>query len=138
MKLQEAIEEADRMRFGNASTPEDKIKWLSELDNTIYNEVIVTHLQPLNGRWWYRDETGWHFRKFEKYTEDDGEVELIAPEPYSVLYMYWLMAKIDLQARDTDYDQSNTLFETAYSRFKAWYHRNHRAAPKPQIKVWRF
>lgn len=136
MKVQTAIEKADEMRAGNASSTETKIGWLNELDHIIYNDVILRHVHPLVSKWWIKDDQGIHFRPFEDYTESDGEKELIAEDPYAVLYVYWLMAKIDLQAHDYDeYNMSNQLFENALDRFKKWYHRNHISGWNPPIRV---
>ncbi len=42
MKISEAIAEVDSQKI-NTYSNEQKIKWLSRLDNRIYNEFIHTH-----------------------------------------------------------------------------------------------
>ncbi len=121
MKAQEAIERANEMRAGNAATEEMKIRWLSELDGIIYNDVILTH---------HSDAAG-----FEGY-KDNTQAELIAVFPYDVLYIYWLMAQIDLASSELNrYNASLELFNEAYNNYKAWYNRTHRPLAKPQIKL---
>lgn len=124
MTVQNALERANDMRAGNSATDEMKIRWLSELDGIIYNDVILTHhtdRKPYDG--------------YERYKDDMG-TELIAEEPYDVLYVYWLMAQIDLAASELNkYNNSLALFKEALKDYKAWYNRTHMPVAKPQIKL---
>lgn len=120
MTVQQAIERVNEMRQGNASSDEMKIMWLSELDGIIYNDVILTH---------HND------REPFKLYEETGK-ELIAAFPYDVVYIYWLMAQIDLAASELNrYNNSMELFNKALNDFKAWYNRTHKPLAKPQIKI---
>ncbi len=120
MTVQQAIERANEMRQGNASSDETKIIWLSELDAVIYNDVILTH---------HKDAA-----PFEPY--EDTAKELIAPFPYDKLYVYYLMAQIDLAASELNrYNNATELFNKALNDFKAWYNRTHRPLAKPQISI---
>lgn len=120
MTVQQAIERADEMRQGNASSDEMKIIWLSELDGIIYNDVILTH---------HKDAS-----PFVPY--EDGSRELIASAPYDRLYIYYLMAQIDLAASEFNrYNNSTELYNKALNDFKAWYNRTHRPIAKPSISV---
>jgi hypothetical protein len=121
MTVQSAIERADEMRAGNSAPEEMKIRWLSELDGVIYNDVILTHEV-----------------KVEPYTgyQDDVTKKLIAEEPYDVLYVYWLMAQIDLKASELNkYNNSLALFKDALKDYKAWFNRTHMPKKKAQIKL---
>lgn len=121
MKAQEAIERANEMRAGNAATDEMKIRWLSQIDGIIYNDVILTHHKNVS--------------EFEGY-EENTDAELIAVAPYDVLYIYWLMAQIDLACSELNkYNASLALFNEAYANYKAWYNRTHRPLAKPQIRI---
>lgn len=120
MTVQTAIEKANDMRAGNSAPDEMKIRWLSEVDGIIYNDVILTHEVEANG--------------FSEYT--DTTQELIAEAPYDVLYVYWLMAQIDLKASElTKYNSSLALFNTTLRDYKAWFNRNHMPKQKKQIKL---
>lgn len=120
MTVQTAIERANDMRAGNSAPDEMKIRWLSELDGIIYNDVILTHEVEANG--------------FSEYT--DTTQELIAKAPYDVLYVYWLMAQIDLKASELNkYNNSLALFNVALRDYKAWFNRNHMPKQKKQIKL---
>lgn len=121
MTVQDAIERANEMRAGNTATDEMKIRWLSEIDGVIYNDVILTHhtdAEPYEG---YKDDTG---------------KTLFAVAPYDVLYTYWLMAKIDLAASELNkYNNSLSLFKEALKDYKAWYNCTHIPVAKKQIRL---
>lgn len=108
------------MRAGNSAPEEMKIRWLSELDGVIYNDVILTHEVEAKG--------------FADYT--DVTEELIAEKPYDVLYVYWLMAQIDLKASELNkYNNSLALFNGAMRDYKAWFNRTYMPKKKRQIKL---
>jgi hypothetical protein len=120
MNIQQAIERANEMRAGNSASNEMKIRWLSEIDNLIYNDVILTHHTNVE--------------PFKDY-EDESQ-ELIAEKPYDKLYVYWLMAQIDLACSELNkYNASLSLFNEALKNYKAWYNRTHMPNPKAQIKL---
>ena len=121
MTVQDAIERANSMRSGNSASDEMKIKWLTELDNVLYNDVVLTHE-----------------REMEKYNSEDYDAnkKLIADEPYDVLYVYWLMAQIDLFSSELNkYNNSLMLFKNALGDYKAWYNRNFMPKAKKQIRL---
>ena len=89
------------------------VHWLSTLDGTIYEEIIKWH------------DT--HVTKPEPYDlEVDWDKDLLAPDPYSVLYIYYLAAQIDYWNNDMRrYANSMAMFNTAYMDFSSWYNRNY-------------
>lgn len=120
MNIQQAIERANEMRAGNSASPEMKIRWLSELDHIIYNDVILTHHTNVE--------------PFKDY--EDESTQLIAEKPYDKLYVYWLMAQIDLACSEFNkYNASLALFNEALNNYKAWYNRTHMPNQKAQIKL---
>lgn len=128
MKVQDAIERANEMRAGNSASDELKMKWLSEIDHIIYNDVVKTHQITDEHLEKYRNN------KFEEY--NDGFSELIAEAPYDVLYVYWLMAQIDLKVTELNkYNNSLMLFKEALKDYKAWYNRTHMPNTKLQIRL---
>ena len=53
--------------------------------------------------------------------EEYGKSELIAPEPYSALYISYLKAKIDYANEEYEsYATNQAQFESDFSEFKAW------------------
>lgn len=120
MTVQQAIERVNMMRAGNSVSDDMKITWLNELDHTIYNDVILTHQSSAS--------------KFVDYT--DGTSELIAESPYDVMYVYWLMAQIDLAVTELNkYNNSLALFKETLRDYKAWYNRTHMPVSKAQIRL---
>ena len=139
-----AIERANEMKQGNVVPDNLKMLWLTELDHIIYDEVIKTHLHKIPLRegdyseWWYWDdeEKKWKFRDAPEYTERNTDEEMIAEPPEDMIYVYWLMAKIDLYSQELNkYNNDYAIFENSYQRFKNKYHRNHHTVPLPHIKV---
>lgn len=118
MKLIEAINMIDAL-VPNSYTQEDKIRWLSNLDGTIKKNIIDKHV-------------GGEAVTFEGYNaETPLDTELLVPAPYDVVYSYWLQAQIDYWNQElSKYNNSITMYNTAYSEFERWYIRNH--MPKEQ------
>lgn len=123
MTIQQAIERVNEMRAGNSSSDEIKIIWLSELDGMIYNDVILKHkgnegvVKPV-------------------YTAENTLAELIAEPPYDVLYVYYLMAQIDLAASEINkYNASVQLYNSALTNYKNHYRRNHLTVDSVPIRV---
>lgn len=129
------------MKAGNAVPDNVKLTWLTELDQNIYDDVILTHMHPLplegeTSRWWSIVDGRWTFAPAPHYDEDNSGDELIAESPDDVIYIYWLMAKIDLYSQElTDYNTDLLLFENAYGIYKRRYHRTHMTMPEPQVCV---
>ena len=54
MTVQEAIENANKMKAGNAVPDEMKIAWLNELEATIYEDLILKHTHDIHtSKWWH-------------------------------------------------------------------------------------
>ena len=99
----------------NQYSIEDKVAWLSFIDQSIINDVLLTH-EGYDGR--YDDFTG--------YSADNLTVGLIAPSPYDRLYTAYLKMKIDEENGETArYNNSATLFNSYLAEYKKWYNRNH-------------
>lgn len=124
MKIREAIALVDRMK-PNRFTEEEKIRWLSDIDGMIARELVETHENsPLSG-------------EFTGYTAEDLDKELIAPFPYDQLYRWYLESQIDIGNMEMNkYNNSKTLYNSAYLTFTDWYNRTH--MPKQEVKGFRF
>ena len=112
MTINEAIEICDRQK-PNGYTAEDKIHWLSKLDQMIFDEIIDRH------------EDGPEV--FGGYREDaDGQTILLADDAYADMYVKWLFAQIDFaNAEIARYNNSMSMFNALYSAFAASYTRSH-------------
>ena len=113
MTIGEVIDLVDRLK-PNGFTTSEKIKWLSDLDATIWSEIYQTHMDL--------PETGW-----EAYNDDtDQDTVLLAYAPYDPVYRWYLEAQIDLYNMELDkYNNSSALFNSAYRAFGNAYNREH-------------
>lgn len=114
MTIQEALDQVDELK-PNMMSRRLKIKYLSEIEQLIHGEIVMKHehteeqeIKPV-------------------YTEDsDAGTELIIPDPYSMLYVYWLMTKVDIQNQeDMRYNIDRAYFENSYETMSDWYTREH-------------
>lgn len=113
MTINDAIREVDHLKH-NTHTDEEKVAWLSRLDQMLWRTVIQVH------------EDGEDV-KMPEYNEDtDMDTELMAPTPYDQMYIYWLMAQIDLANADINqYNVDITMFNTEHDSYTAAYTRAH-------------
>lgn len=112
MKIHEAIEICDRQK-PNGYTREDKIHWLSKLDQMLYDEVISRHEGGPERFDGYRDDT-------------DDDTELLAADAYADMYVKWLFAQIDFANAETGrYNNSMAMYNALYEAYSAWYTRTH-------------
>lgn len=124
MTIAEAIETADKLK-PNQYDHETKVQWLSNLDGMIFREVIKTHAkQPIH--------------HFSGYEDAVSETPLLVPFPYDDdVYVSYLHSQIDKMNGETaKYNQSATLFNSAYIRYQDWYSRTHRCLPmRSQFRI---
>lgn len=100
MTVREAITRADSIRRNEISEQEKKA-FLAELEMKIKNAVTDQYEQPAA-------------------TAPDGQAEetLAVNEPYTDIYVYWLLSKIAILEGDTEqYNQWNALFQQSYRSF---------------------
>ena len=114
MTIKEAIDLVDRLK-PNQYSFELKVKWMSKLDGQIFKEVFLTH-------------EGCSMETFDGYDNAGPNQELLVPYPYDEdIYNYFLQAQIDKENSETaKYNQSITLYNTAYFNFQSWYNRTHK------------
>ena len=140
MTIQEALDIVDEMK-PNMMSRKMKIKYLTQIEQLIFSEIVNKHYDgnrpPINP---YNEHTDPleippeedipqppEPRSMPRYTEqtDDG-TELIIPDPYAMVYVYWLMTKIDMQNQeDARYNIDRAHFENAYETMSDWYTREH-------------
>lgn len=87
----------------NSYTAEEKVRWLSDLDGKIFNEVILTH---------EHDEV-----EFTPYA--DGSETLLIGAPYGEdIYVHYLIARIAAgNAEVSRYNQQIGMYNAAYSQW---------------------
>ena len=114
MTLQDAINITNEMK-PNMMSIMLKLKFLTEIEQLIHDEIVLRHEHPAE-----QDAK-------PVYTEDsDMLTELMVPDPYSMVYVYWLMTKLDMQNQeDARYNIDRAYFENAYDTFSDYYTRTH-------------
>ncbi len=102
MKVNEIIELVD-LKEPNSYTAAEKIRWLSDLDGRIFNEVILTH---------EHEEV-----EFTPYV--DGTEDLLIGAPYGEdIYVHYLIARIAAgNAETARYNQQIAMYNAAYSQW---------------------
>ncbi|MBO4915194.1 MAG: hypothetical protein J5449_08305 [Oscillospiraceae bacterium] len=124
MTIHDVIAEVDKLK-PNMFDEKDKIKWLSRLEQRIYQDIILTH----------EYNTGEEEIVFNGYTEDDGEQELIVGEPHDEMYILWLAAQIDYYNMEYDsFNSSNAMFDSVFRSFRNAYNQSH--MPKGTRKIF--
>lgn len=113
MTILEAIARVDAVKPNVCQQPE-KIKWLSELDGIVKNEIIDTH-------------EGGEGVTFSGYTEDTNlNTVLLVPAPYDEVYIHFLEMRIDYANNEYGkYNNSMMMYNSAYSAFEKHYNRDH-------------
>lgn len=122
MTIQEALEKLDRLK-PNQYTKADKLLWLSNLDRMVKIEIIDTH----HG----------NAIALDGYTADtDTNTMLLVPAPYDDVYTHYLIAQVDYYNQDIGkYNNSMTMFESAYKNYAAYYNRAHAIKPRNKFKL---
>lgn len=111
MTIIEAINRIDGLK-PNIYSQSEKVRWLSQLDGFVKNDIIDTHegsdAITFNG---YDDETS-------------IDTVLLIPSPYEDVYIHYLEMKIDYSNGETiKYNNSAMMYNNAYSSFEKWYNR---------------
>ena len=114
MTINKAITIANEMK-PNMMSDAVKILFLNEIEGKVHAEILMTHAHT------EEEET-----PPEYDTETDPGTELLVPAPYDMLYVYWIMAQIDLLNQEMDkYNNDRTLFEDAWNNFGDYWNREH-------------
>lgn len=101
-----------------------KIQWLSQLDGRVKQDIIDTH-------------EGGEGVVFSGYDADTPlDTKLLIPKPHDDIYRYWLEAQIDYANGEyTKYNNSMSMFNTAYEAYARLYNRTHMPIGK-KIKLF--
>jgi len=104
------------------SYPEGELRaWLHELEQMLYEEIIRPRCPEAQPPQALTQET-------------PGEHVLTAPDPYGELYIFYLMAQIDLHRAEAErYSLDAALFHAAYYQYAHAYARRH--LPRGKVKV---
>lgn len=124
MNINEALAKADRMK-PNMMTRQDKISFLQELDQKIYHELVLTH--------WHSPEA----TEPEYDIDTDEGTELLLPDRFGDVYVYWLLTKIDQLNQEEEKENNDRLrFDNEYEYMSDWWTRTHRPLPaRPFFRI---
>jgi hypothetical protein len=124
MTIQRALDMTDKM-LANTMDRELKLYFLTQIEQMIHQEIVLKH----------------HHEEIPEeppvYTTDtDPGTELRIPDPYSDLYYYYLMSKIDEQNLEFDkFNSHRLMFENLYGTMSDWYTREHMPLGVPQLRM---
>lgn len=118
MTINEVITQVDELK-PNQVSEDIKVRWLSVLEGKIIDEIILTH--ELADR-----------IEFNGYTINDMETELLVPDTYADLYIYYVEAMIDqVNNEGARYASSMQMFNNAWQDYANYYNRNNKPIGKP-------
>ena len=90
-----------------------KLRWINEIDKSIWHEVIRTH------------EGGEDIEE-PSYSDPASDDVLLAQDPWSRLYPLWMDAKIAYSNHEMmQHDTAASAFNDAFFEFRNWYNRTH-------------
>lgn len=122
MKVRECL---DRVRaIPGAEADEDMmLTWLNDCEGILFEEIISAR-------------EGCEEEVFDGYGAEDTEEILLAKDPYSVVYVYFVAAQIYLSYADmARYNNYLALYRDAYEEFAGYYARHHRQKSSAEVKL---
>lgn len=120
MLIKDVIKIVKDLRPGSVMELDDCIKRLNRLEEDIYSNIISRYEgSPV----------------YVPHIDDDCKLQ--APDMYCDMYVFYLMAMIDLANGDiTRYSNSMILYNSLVAEYADWYNRNHTALQYGRIG-WR-
>lgn len=114
MTIQEAISQVDEMK-PNMMSAELKMKYLTEIEQLIHAEIVLKHAHPAE----------WNEKP--KYTTATDKLTVLrVPDPYSDVYVKYIISQIDIQNQeDGRYAVDRAQFESAYNTMSDWWTRTY-------------
>ncbi|MBQ9531145.1 MAG: hypothetical protein IJR70_03625 [Eubacterium sp.] len=101
----------------NQYSRENKIAWISELDEIIFENIIKNRENP-------------EISTFTPYdSETEGTQELLVPFMFREIYRYFIEKSVAYTNRETiAYNNALQMFEAYYDNYFSWYNRNHKSS----------
>lgn len=123
MTINEVLDEVDRIAKNNSVDRNQKIKWLDRLDRNIFNDLLQ-----------YKKD---NVETFDGYdVDDDEDIELLVVSPYDELYVYYILAQINLIQQEVKYYNNNiAVYEEKYRNYRNFINRTYRSKGRNFIKV---
>ena len=118
MTINDVITQVQTLKL-NQISEEIMVRWISVLEGKIIDEIILTHELA-------------EIVEFSGYTIDDMNTELIVPDTYADLYIFYVEAMIDQTNNEpARYASSNAMFQNAWQDYANYYNRNNRPIGYP-------
>lgn len=112
MKVRDILTTIDQIR-PNAYTDEEKIDMLNTIEGRVYTDIF----QKAEG---FEGE-------FIPFEEGQEERELAVPVPFTELYTFFLMSRIDFLNGDSGrYNDTMVLLQNAWDEYAAYYRENNK------------
>lgn len=123
MTINEVLDEVDRIAKNNSIDRNQKIKWLDRLDRSIFNDLLQ-----------YKKDKVETFDGYD--VDDDEDTELLVVSPYDELYVYYVLAQINLIQQEIDFYNNNyAIYEDKYRNYRDFINRTYRTKGRNFIKV---
>ncbi len=108
----------------NHYSRENKIAWISELDELVFENIIKSRENP--------EITG-----FTPYnSETNGSKTLLVPFMFRELYRFFIEKSVAYSNRETvAYNNALQMFEAYYDNYYSWYNRNHKTADTVSFNI---
>lgn len=115
MTLQEALNEIDEKKPNMMSTAR-KIRYISDVEGKLHKEILMKH---------EHDEEDETCPTYDTNT-NANTTELLVPNEYADLYIYYVLIKIDEDNQEEDKENNDRLrFEKAWREFGDYWTREH-------------
>ena len=121
--LDEAIAYFDS-QCPNQYSREDKVAWICELDEEVFESVIKPRENP-------------EITEFTPYDSDtDGGRELLIPFMFRDAYRFYIETKIACSNREyNSFNNARSMFQASYENYYARYNRSHKSAEVLSINL---
>ena len=123
IKLDEAVSYFDS-QCPNQFSREDKVAWISELDEMIFENIIKSRVNP-------------EIQEFNPYDSDeDGETELLVPFMFKEIYRFYIEKSVAFSNREiTAYNNASQMFRAYLDEYFSWYNRNHKSSAELRFSI---
>ena len=114
MTLQEALDLTNQLK-PNMMVRSTMVRFLNEIEGKVHREILMKHVHTAE------EET---CPEYDENTE--GSTELLVEAPYDMLYVYYLMSKVDMLNQEEDKEYNDRVrFENAWDEFSDYWTREH-------------
>lgn len=116
MTVSECISAADKMRPNNIAAA-DKYKFCSTAEQMVQKQImLLPHRMCVE-------------YQYQNATKNDANVELLAPAPWDMLYVYHVALMIDFTLEDYDkYNNDLSMYNTTFNEYMAYFAQKYRPA----------